>query len=209
MATVVLHQAIDITSPTLWDATLDGFTALPTEATFQTTAGEVTFRGTFVIDIFAVDVITGTISSIEAQDSLAAPVLDVTGLTLDVATAVDFVTAGNVSALVGFVFAGADSITGSSGADILPGLGGNDTIRAGVGNDSLDGGAGNDLLVGQGGRDLLVGGIGIGTDRIFGGGGSDTLIGGGGRDLMFGDDGADRFVYQAVSDSRHCRRRAT
>jgi serralysin len=64
-----------------------------------------------------------------------------------------------------YVFAGNDSIVGSSGADTLAGYGGNDILKGGSGNDVLLGGAGADTLNG-----------GTGTDRMLGGMGNDTYV---------------------------------
>jgi Ca2+-binding RTX toxin-like protein len=68
-----------------------------------------------------------------------------------------------LAALNAFLFAGADSITGSTGADWLGGFAGNDTINGGAGNDALDGGTGNDRLVGGAGNDTMRGGAGNDT----------------------------------------------
>lgn len=56
-----------------------------------------------------------------------------------------------------------------------------DTLRAKATGSTLDGFAGH--------------------DRLFGGAGADRLVGGTGNDVMTGGGGADRFVFNAVSDS--------
>jgi len=68
---------------------------------------------------------------------------------------------------------GADELFGTSGADSMNGLGGNDTLFGFAGDDTLNGGAGDDVIVGGAGRDFLTGGA-----------------------------GSDRFVIEAVTDSR-------
>ena len=85
---------------------------------------------------------------------------------------------------------GNDTIDGKGGADSLVGGLGNDTLRGGSGNDRLDGGAGNDRIYGDAGRDVLTGGDG--RDFLSGGLDSDTLSGG---------NGADRFIFAALTDS--------
>ena len=102
-------------------------------------------------------------------------------------------TSSSAASVIAPLFAGADTLNGSTGNDNwngfggndrLNGNGGNDTLAGGVGNDTLDGGAGNDLLNGGAGSDLLRGGAGndryvvdAATDRVveLSGGGTDTV----------------------------------
>jgi Ca2+-binding RTX toxin-like protein len=72
-------------------------------------------------------------------------------------------------------------IIGSASADAIAGGSGDDIIKSGVGDDALYGKGGN--------------------DRMFGGDNDDVLTGGAGKDVMTGGAGANRFVFEAVSDS--------
>jgi serralysin len=42
----------------------------------------------------------------------------------------------------------------------------------------------------------------LGDDQLAGGAGDDQLIGGAGKDILQGDAGADRFIYNALFQSR-------
>ena len=90
-------------------------------------------------------------------------------------------TASSPSSVIATLFAGADTLNGSSGGDNWNGLGGNDRLNGNAGNDTLAGGDGNDTLDGGAGNDLLNGGAG--------------------SDLMRGGAGNDRYVVNASSDS--------
>ena len=72
-------------------------------------------------------------------------------------------------------------IIGSASADAITGGSGDDIIKGGVGDDTLYGKGGN--------------------DKMLGGDNDDVLIGGAGKDIMTGGAGANRFVFEAVSDS--------
>lgn len=90
-------------------------------------------------------------------------------------------TASSPASVVSTLFAGNDTLTGSSGADNWNGLDGNDRLNGNAGNDTLSGGNGNDTLDGSTGNDLLNGGAGT--------------------DLLRGGAGNDRYVVNAASDS--------
>jgi len=86
-----------------------------------------------------------------------------TGLSVDAATAADFINRGDLQSLLRVALRGDDAMRGSAGADVLLGYGGNDLIAGGDGADRLEGGAGDDLLVGGAGNDTLWGGDGADT----------------------------------------------
>jgi Ca2+-binding RTX toxin-like protein len=54
------------------------------------------------------------------------------------------------------IYAGADTLNGTSGGNTLKGYGGNDRLYGQGGNDFLFGGAGNDTLYGGKGKDAFV-----------------------------------------------------
>ncbi|RDI62014.1 calcium-binding protein [Microvirga subterranea] len=54
------------------------------------------------------------------------------------------------------IYAGEDTLYGTSGSNTLKGYGGNDTLRGQGGNDYLFGGDGNDVLYGGAGKDAFV-----------------------------------------------------
>jgi Ca2+-binding RTX toxin-like protein len=68
----------------------------------------------------------------------------------------DSTDALDVARLNAFMFAGNDSIVGSTGNDYLTGLAGRDTLRGGGGTDTLLGGTGNDLYIVDSTGDLTV-----------------------------------------------------
>jgi len=113
----------------------------------------------------------GTITGI--QDSyFGAPVFDIQGLSIPVATFNTWVLAQDNIAAQTAIFAGDDAITGGPLEDLLRGYGGNDLIQTGGGADTLDGGAGSDTLDG-----------GAGGDLITTGGGADVIVVGQGGSL--------------------------
>jgi hypothetical protein len=86
--------------------------------------------------------------------------LAITGLSLDAATAFDFVDRGDLQGFYSIALAGDDVLLGSPGDDGLQGYAGNDAVSGAAGADRLDGGAGNDRLAGGPGNDTLLGGDG-------------------------------------------------
>jgi len=95
---------------------------------------------------------------------------------------------------------GGDTMHGYGGNDVLKGLNGSDSIHGEAGADKELGGAGGDRLVGEAGNDTLLGGLG--KDTIVGGFGNDVIKGQGGLDFLRGNNGHDRFVFDALSDSK-------
>ncbi|HLZ77356.1 hypothetical protein [Phenylobacterium sp.] len=118
----------------------------------------------------------GTVTSITFLDGLSPgqPQGIVTGLSTPVAPLVQAFALNNNALAFGQIFAGADTICGSTGgSDLLRGYDGDDLIVGNGGNDSLYGGAGDDILRG-----------GSGSDYLNGGPGADTLTGGGAKDVF-------------------------
>jgi Ca2+-binding RTX toxin-like protein len=117
----------------------------------------------------------GTVQGME-ESKIGSLAWKLTGASYPATTVAQFADAtapSELAAFNAFLFAGADSITGSAGADWLGGFAGNDTISGGAGNDVLDGGAGNDRLVG-----------GAGNDTMRGGAGNDTYVVDSGSDVV-------------------------
>jgi Ca2+-binding RTX toxin-like protein len=97
------------------------------------------------------------------------------------------------------VFAGFDTLIGSSDNDRLLGFGGGDSLSGLDGNDRLLGGAGADVLSGGDDNDRLRGNSG--ADSLRGDDGRDLLLGDAGPDQLTGGGDADTFRYRKVSDS--------
>jgi len=95
------------------------------------------------------DLTGGTITRILDVDG--STLWDLSGLSLTVG---QFQSFKDAPTFLSAVFAGNDSITGSTGADQLLGYLGNDTLTGNDGNDTLDGGAGTDRMTGGKGDDL-------------------------------------------------------
>jgi Ca2+-binding RTX toxin-like protein len=109
------------------------------------------------------------------------------GLSVSAATfSRSLLTASSPSSVIATLFAGADTLNGSTGDDNWSGLGGNDGLRGNGGNDTLSGGDGNDTLDG-----------GIGNDLLNGGAGSDLMRGGAGNDRYVVNTASDRVVELA------------
>ncbi|HEX5328277.1 MAG TPA: calcium-binding protein [Acetobacteraceae bacterium] len=101
-------------------------------------------------------------------------VLDLSGGAIRVTDLEAWSSANAGGLAAGTVFAGDDTIQGTSGNDVLEGYAGNDAIHGNGGNDVLIGDDGNDSLFGGSGNDSFV--PGTGTNYLSGGGGSDTAI---------------------------------
>ena len=181
----------------------------------------VTFTGQFTYGSGG-SVTGGTVSGFQVAVN-GSNFYSVTGLSLSAPQFVQWVQAGNVSALYGAALAGNDDLNGGAmndnmfgdaGHDNLFGRGGADTLTGGAGNDhlygqsagggsdgadSLSGGTGNDYLQGNAGNDTLDGGDG--SDRINGGGDNDQITGSTGNDTINGNLGNDTIDGGADNDS--------
>lgn len=158
---------------------------------------------------------SGTITGL-SETYLGADVFSMTDLNLDAATFVQWVNSGNSAAASAAIFAGDDTLIGSSDDDVLDGMIGHDVIRGGAGADVIIGGDGNDHLYGQSsnggpdGADSIVGGDGTdylqgnaGNDTLDGGGTHDRINGGANDDLIFGGGGADAINGNLGNDTIH------
>ncbi|WP_408999451.1 calcium-binding protein [Tistrella bauzanensis] len=74
-----------------------------------------------------------------------------------------------------------------------------ENLIGGSAGDTLTGSTAANQIEGRDGDDVIDGGSG--NDTLLGGAGDDVLIGNANRDIMTGGDGADRFVFQSLSDS--------
>ncbi|MGZ6015057.1 MAG: calcium-binding protein, partial [Phenylobacterium sp.] len=170
------------------------------------------FYGFFQYDAAGTTIVGGTLNEIDYtfNNQVAWKISD---LSISAVTFYDWVVADATSTAMTTMFAGADSITGSSFDDKLEGFAGGDVISGGAGNDELYGDDGDDRIEGGAGSDLLNGGSGSDTASYAGaasgvkvqigfagaqdtlGAGADTLvsienlIGSGYADTLTGDAG--------------------
>src|SRR5690348_2615089 len=93
--------------------------------TYATTGGLWHFTGTGFGGYQGGIATTGTITAIDYSVN-GVPVVSITGASLSMSTLFGFVNADNGEGLMNFIFAGADTISGSTGFDNLFGFGGND-----------------------------------------------------------------------------------
>lgn len=94
----------------------------------------------------------GTVESINIADS-GNNIMSLTGIDADVETLYGFLLADQFDAMVAYLFAEDDSITGSKFDDVLRGESGDDVMKGGKGADRLNGGVGADVLKGGAGAD--------------------------------------------------------
>jgi Ca2+-binding RTX toxin-like protein len=121
--------------------------------------------------------VTGTIANISFLDSSQNSLLDVTGLSLQVADLTAALLSRDPAKILGALTNGNDLVTGSNAKDDLrlAAGNGNDTIHGGGGGDRIAGGAGADHIYGDGGNDMLTGGAGKDAFIFAVGDGQDTI----------------------------------
>jgi len=131
--------------------------------------------------------VSGAITGITYYEN-SAPIITTTDMSFELNAFFNQLVT-NSAALTATIFAGDDTITGSTAFDNLYGYDGNDTLTAGPGGDALRGGGGNDTLNGGADGDFLYGDAGI--DNLIGGGGQDLMDGGADNDTLNGGAGFD------------------
>ena len=175
-----------------WNGTIQS--AVPTRVIWSDSSYESTFRGigfTYREGKIISGVFTDFVLKIGSADYLTIDKITLSGPQLQA-----FWDSGNFASFWQGVFAGNDSITGSSGADYLAGYGGGrDTIFGGLGDDTIIGGADNDSLVGSNGNDVIYSGGG-GLNTISGGNGDDIIYAGG-FDVVAGNGGSDAYILSS------------
>lgn len=134
----------------------------------------------------------GTVTGIDAGTAFS-----LTGLDVTVADYAAALADGNVFGLRMTLFAGDDTLEGSTGGDRLLGFDGDDLVLGGFGNDDLNGNKGADTVDGGDGADTIHGGQG--DDRVLGGAGNDVATGSLGRDTVMAGAGND-LVYGGQGD---------
>src|SRR6185437_12567505 len=152
-------------------------TASPTRLFLSAPGVSLTLSGSgFTFDAFE-QITGGTVSSISFLDGLSptSPQGAITGLSIPVTSLLQAFETNNNTLAFSQIFAGADTISGSSGgSDLLRGYDGDDVIHSlSGGPDSLFGGNGDDQLI-----------AGDGPDYLNGGAGADTMTGGGAKDVF-------------------------
>jgi trimeric autotransporter adhesin len=167
MAKFTTTEQIDFLNFDLGDLD-DGAVTNPTATTFRREEAPPTD----VIDFFgtaftytAGNPTGGTINHITSFN--AAGSWDISSFSMTVAAANALIAAGNAQTFLGAVFAGNDSIAGSTFADQLLGYNGNDTIAGLGGLDTLQGGLGNDTYIVDNLGVVITEALSAGTDAVF------------------------------------------
>lgn len=152
-----------------------------------------------VLDVFAKDLITGTVSRIST---------DTTGIQANgISDGVHFTSDGNKM----IFFSDADNLVANdtNGANdvfvvsllednIVNGTGGNDTLQGRDEAETFNARSGDDVVTARGGDDIINGGKG--NDTLFGMDGNDTIYGNSGADLLLGNDGDDTLYGNSEDD---------
>jgi Ca2+-binding RTX toxin-like protein len=137
----------------------------------------------------------GTVTSIDFGDPIGPGSTIIThghidGLSMPVATLVQYAFFNDNLGAFSTIFAGNDVINGSFGTDLIRGFGGADTIQSSdFGQDRLFGGDGDDRLVGSA----------LGFNYLDGGRGVDTLVAGGNVAGTFIEFGANESPAAAAA----------
>ncbi|OWJ59480.1 calcium-binding protein [Inquilinus limosus] len=176
--------------------------------------GNLTIAGTGLGFTFP-STFSGTVTDI-SYSKLLLTAFSITGLNVPLATIGGILLGGGSELTVlGTMFAGNDSISGSGLHDVLMGFDGNDTLRGGGGPDNLDGGTGSDFANYQGSLagvtvNLLTG-VNTGGDaqgdvltnieNLYGSSNADTLTGDAGRNIIGGELGDDTITGNGGDDS--------
>lgn len=189
-----------------------------TGSVFFNDTGLLSLTGTAMSFIFP-STFGGTVTSLSYSRPAVTPVFSITGMNEPLSNvASGFFGGGDLTATLAAIFAGADTITGSSVTDVLAGFGGADAINGGNGIDTADyslsasgvviklaagtgsgGDAAGDTLssietvIGTAFRDAMAGDGNANT--LTGAAGTDVLAGGGGADTLDGGDGIDIVSY--------------
>lgn len=129
----------------------------------------------------------GTITFISVNTGSGTWNFNLNATPVSAATLVAAILANDEAAFLGAIFAGNDTITGTTFNDIFSGYAGHDNMRGGLGADTLNGMDGADILQGYGG-----------IDTLNGGNGNDTLTGGADADIFLFDAGL--FGADRISD---------
>ena len=128
-------------------------------------------------------VIGGTVTSTNYYE-FGKKIYAITGGSYSAVTVANYVTNGNASGLISYLFQGDDTFNGSAYNDTLNGYTGNDLLKGNAGDDKIDGGAGNDTLDGGIGNDNLTGGTGDDIYVVDSSADSITEVSGEGTDLV-------------------------
>ncbi|MDZ4692029.1 calcium-binding protein, partial [Terricaulis sp.] len=203
---------VNMSDPFNWGGLWNSYLITPQTSTSFSTTDQASFRWTFGGAGFSYTQglpTGGTITSLTYYIN-NAEAWTITGLSMPVVTFMNYLGRNDSFGLLVLMFAGDDTITGSTGFDNLFGYGGNDTITAGAGGDALNGGSGNDTLNGSADMDFLTGESGIdylygngGDDGLSGGADADVLEGGAGNDALDGGDGLDVMNGGIGNDTLH------
>jgi Ca2+-binding RTX toxin-like protein len=165
MATFTAHTAFDMSVLSM--AGLFDFTGTSSSETLVRLFDDDTHYAEFTGVGFVFDpqgqIVGGTLTGISLV--FGTPVFDMAGLDVPAATFNELALAGDNDGALALLFAGWDTVRGSSGADVLLGYDGNDVLRSYGGLDTLVGGPGDDMYLVQAG-DVLVEAAGEGIDQV-------------------------------------------
>lgn len=198
MATLKLHQPIDMNALQAWDGTFpvvdsghiratDGVRTQDYFGSFQFTNGEVS---------------GGVLTSTVAYQN--GPYFEVTGLQANAATLAEYIGSFDINGALTEILKGDDTLIGSEGNDVLKGGGGNNTYDGGAGIDTVYYNAGKQSVSipssgntykveHQGGTDILTN-----IERIDFGAGSILAL-----DVKAGENAGSAYrIYQAAFDRK-------
>lgn len=126
---------------------------------------------------------TGTITGYEfgtvtGLDSEGDPTFSKVGANSGLSLSYSNLATQGLAALDNSIYAGNDTLTGTTGDDY---------INAGLGNNKITGNGGNDTIIATTGNDTVI--ASTGNDSITAGSGNNSIVGGGGNDTI--SSGAD------------------
>jgi serralysin len=221
MAILTAYHSVDLTTSSI----LNGDAAIADTQLIQFTNGnnEQNYHGTFTYNTSGY-LNGGTLTSTDYSES-TLKIYDLSEGSYKALTVFNYLSSGNASRLLSYIFAGNDTLNGSPENDVLNGYGGSNTLIGGSGDDQYFVGKVDTVIENpNGGIDTInsistytlpdnvenlillgkssINGTGNNLDNtLTGNNGANVLDGGAGADTMIGGNGNDTYIVDNPGDT--------